>query len=308
VARLDWLADVLRAAGQEVVEVPGWKTRGSASYGPVRGVIIHETQGSATSTDSGEINVLINGRGGEHPLAGPIAQLYLSRTGVWHVVAAGTCHHVKDGRSGPFKHVGNDNLLGIEAQHAVSENWARKPVQYAAYVAGVAAILAHTRWDPPVGHKEHQPGDKSDPEFDMDTFRRDVAGAGEDDMTPEQLTAEINRHGALWAALRAVAWQYEGGGIPQNHSTLRVLNDLWVKTERIAFLESKLDGLTTVVQTLADAVRANGPALDTATILARVDQRAVEDSARDAAQREEIAALRAEIDLLRAAPVGGSPP
>lgn len=39
-------------------------------------------------------------------------------TDTWHVVAAGTCQHVKNGRSGPFEHVGNDHLLGIEAQHA----------------------------------------------------------------------------------------------------------------------------------------------------------------------------------------------
>lgn len=181
-ARLLQLAAVLRAAGLTVHEVPGWRTRGDDSYGPVRGVIIHETRGSANSSDAGEIDVLVNGRVG---LSGPIAQLYLSRTGHWHVVASGACHHVRTGWGGPFSGLGNDALLGIEAAHSDTEDWAAKPVQYWSYVRGVAAILRHTGWPPPVGHKEHQPGDKPDPEFSMTMFRADVAAEikdGDDDM------------------------------------------------------------------------------------------------------------------------------
>lgn len=168
--RLLWLADVLRAAGLQVVEVDGWKTRGSDAYGPVRGLVCHETRGSATSTDMGEIGVLIKGRPG---LSGPISQLYLSRTGVWHVVASGTCHHVKTGWGGVHTGYGNDSLIGVEAQHAESEDWNRKSGQFVSYVAGVAAICAHMGWaaNQVVGHKEHQPGDKPDPEFDMKQFR-----------------------------------------------------------------------------------------------------------------------------------------
>lgn len=181
-ARLLWLADVLRAAGLTVHEVDGWRTRGDDSYGPVRGVIIHETRGSANSSDAGEIDVLVNGRVG---LSGPIAQLYLGRNGHWHVVASGTCHHVLTGWGGPFAGLGNDALLGIEPAHGEAEDWAAKPVQYWSYVRGVAAILRHTGWPPPVGHKEHQPRDKPDPEFNMATFRAQVDAAvaeGDDDM------------------------------------------------------------------------------------------------------------------------------
>lgn len=204
-ARQLWLADVLRAAGLKVVEESGWKTRSAAEdedasdYSP-RGVIIHETRGSATSTDAAEIGVLINGRVG---LSGPIAQLYLSRTGVWHVIAAGLCHHVKTGWGGPFAGLGNSRLLGIEAQHGEAEDWASKPVQYAAYVAGVAAILRHTGWPAPVGHKEHQPGDKPDPEFSMPAFRAAVAAEMEEDMlTPEDVRhqAALALYDVLWVA------------------------------------------------------------------------------------------------------------
>lgn len=192
-ARQLWLADVLRAAGLAVVEVDGWRDRGSANYSP-QGVIIHETQGSATSSDASEIKVMINGR---EDLAGPIAQLYLSRTGTWHVVTAGRSNHVKTGWGGAFAGFGNKRLLGIESQHAEDERWT--PQQYDSYVRGVAAILEHTRWPPPVGHKEHQPGDKTDPMFDMDRFRLDVAAAmrGDDEMS---VLVRLKGEAAVWIA------------------------------------------------------------------------------------------------------------
>lgn len=174
--RLTWIADVLRAAGLTVVEVDGWKTRGAEYSSTPLAVICHETQGSATSSVQGELNVLINGRTG---LAGPIAQLMIDRKGVWYVVASGRCNQVKTGVAGPLKGKGNSYSFGVEAMHAVSEDWTRKPAQYASYVAGVAAICKRMGWQPDVhviGHKEHQPGDKSDPEFSMPAFRAAVAG------------------------------------------------------------------------------------------------------------------------------------
>lgn len=180
--RLLWLADTLRSAGLTVHEVDGWRTRGSDSYGPVFGITCHETQGSWTSSDAGEINVLLNGSNSAPP---PIAQLYLSRSGEWWVVASGTCFHNRVGTAGPNVGIGNDGLLGIEAQHGKDEPWGG--VQYRSYVKGVAALAKAGGW--PVeriaGHKEHQPGEKSDPGFDMDTFRRDVAAVlkGDNDMT-----------------------------------------------------------------------------------------------------------------------------
>jgi hypothetical protein len=192
-SRLLWLPDVLRAAGLVVHEVSGWKTRSAAedadasSFAP-RGVIIHETRGSATSSDSSEIGVLVNGR---VDLSGPIAQCYLGRDGDWHVVAAGMCHHVKTGTAGPFAGLGNSRLMGVEPAHSLDEDWAKKPQQYASYVRGVAAIIKHMGWPPPVGHKEHQPGDKSDPEFGMDRFRADVAAAIKGDVPMDLADAKL---------------------------------------------------------------------------------------------------------------------
>ncbi|MDQ7903940.1 N-acetylmuramoyl-L-alanine amidase [Phytohabitans sp. ZYX-F-186] len=210
-ARLLWLAQVLRDAGLTVHEVPGWKTRGG-SLGTIRGITCHATAGSADSTDSGEIHTLLHGSATAPP---PIAQLYLSRTGDWHVVASGKCNHNKVGWAGPNRGFGNSVLLGIEAQHSNrdGEEWTER--QYASYVRGVAALAR--RLDIPVsriaGHKEHQPkpapkGEKStktDPTFSMRRFRDDVtkalAGAkiGEDveDMTPEQARQLRDSHFVL---------------------------------------------------------------------------------------------------------------
>src|SRR5688572_20071922 len=116
-----WLADVLRGAGLTVHEVSGWRTRGADSWGPVRGITCHHTAGSRTSSDAGEIRVLVNGRGrpgDDDYLPGPISQLYLSRSGDWWVVASGTANHNKVGWGGPNRGYGNDALLGIEAQHS----------------------------------------------------------------------------------------------------------------------------------------------------------------------------------------------
>jgi|GEM_PF-2438721 hypothetical protein len=183
--RLLWLPDVLRSAGLTVHEVGGWRDRGSSSFDP-HGIICHETRGSRTSTDAGEISVLLNGSPTAPP---PIAQLYLSRTGHWHVIASGRCNHVRVGWAGPFKGVGNSGLLGIEAQHALGEPWTDR--QYNSYVRGVAAIRRRTGWGV-AGHKEHQPGGyghssvKTDPSFDMNRFRRDVEAllSGEENIMP----------------------------------------------------------------------------------------------------------------------------
>lgn len=172
-----WLAQVLRGAGLTVHEVSGWKTRGKDTWGPVRGITCHHTAGSRNSTVEGEIRVLLEGSTSAPP---PIAQLFLARNGDWHVVASGACNHNKVGWGGPNEGYGNDALLGIEAQHSGgSEPWTDQ--QYRSYVRGVAALVRHeaSGWNVTVsrvaGHKEHQPGAKTDPTFSMPQFRTDVA-------------------------------------------------------------------------------------------------------------------------------------
>ena len=181
--RLTWLADVLRAAGLTVVEVPGWKTRGHGDMGEVRGVLLHHTAGPLKG-DAPSLPVVINGR---PDLPGPLSQLFLARSGVWHVVAAGKAWHAG---AGVWRGVtdGNARLVGVEAENTGLPNDPWPAAQVTSYAKGVAAILSHV--GAPVemaaGHKEYATpkGRKSDPSFDMPAFREKVrpfmrpAGAG----------------------------------------------------------------------------------------------------------------------------------
>src|SRR5882724_7891963 len=166
---LIWLADVLRQAGLSVVEEPGWQTRGLGEMGLVVGVICHHTAGPLAGDDP-SLGIVIHGRGAPNPLPGPLSHLFLARSGVFHIVAAGKCNHA--GR-GTWHGVANGNIqfIGIEAENAGTgqDHWPLSQLE--AYEKGVAAILEHLKRDDvwAVGHKEYAlpKGRKTDPSFDM---------------------------------------------------------------------------------------------------------------------------------------------
>ncbi len=170
--KLSWLADVLAAAGQKVIEENGWKDRGRAEMGDVKGILAHHTAG-AKKGNSPSLKVVRDGR---PDLPGPLSQLFLARDGTWHVMAAGRCNHAGEGRWQGG--TGNSQFIGIEAENAGDgkDDW--PDVQMKAYVSGAAAILAHMKADAVMvaGHKEYATpkGRKIDPAFDMVDFRDQV--------------------------------------------------------------------------------------------------------------------------------------
>jgi len=173
------LADVLRAAGEQVVEVPGWKTRGRPGLFDPKGVLCHHTAGAG----DGLADATAMATKGRPDLSPPLAQLALSRKGVWYVLAAGRANHAGRCKAigglkpypGQTYGDGNEQLLGIEAQNrgTDAEDW--EPTQYDAYVRGVRAITEHYGWSIIFGHKETSTSGKIDPDFPMDAFRRAVA-------------------------------------------------------------------------------------------------------------------------------------
>lgn len=173
-ARITWLADVLRAAGCQVREDDqSWKTRGSSTFEP-RGLIIHATAGGLAQGNDSAYNVLVNGRQG---LAGPISQVMVERgTGRWRPVCSGRSNHALTGWGGNCSGLGNVNLIGIEFHHAntAAEPWTEQMLDN--YARGAAAICRHMGWgvNRIALHKEHQPGDKSDTTFDGNAFRARV--------------------------------------------------------------------------------------------------------------------------------------
>lgn len=170
-AYLTWLADVLRAAGLNVIEKPGWLTRGRGQMGAVKGVICHHTGPGSTA---GLLELIQHGRA---DLAGPLSQLFLDRDGTFHVLAAGRCNHAGAGRWQGVM-AGNSEMVGIEARNAGDGHDPWPEVQIEAYARGVAAILIHVGVDSVMaaGHKEYAlpRGRKIDPSFDMTDFRHRV--------------------------------------------------------------------------------------------------------------------------------------
>lgn len=172
---LTWLPDVLLASGLKVAPVAGWKERGGENVGRTLGVICHYT-GTADRQNMPTLGTLIHGR---EDLPGPLCQLGLARDGTYYIVAAGRANHA--GR-GVWNGIGsgNTNFIGIEAEHSgrAVDPW--PAVQLDAYHRGVAAILAHVGRTAAscCGHREYAlpAGRKQDPNFDMDAFRRSVAG------------------------------------------------------------------------------------------------------------------------------------
>jgi N-acetyl-anhydromuramyl-L-alanine amidase AmpD len=179
---LTWLPDVLEAAGLKVAEVPGWRTRGRAEMGEVRGVMCHHTGTNKRDANMPTLQILIDGRAaspGAPALQGPLAQLGLGRDGTFYVIAAGRANHAGVG-SWEGIVTGNASFIGIEAENsglADDEPW--PAVQMDAYQRGVAAILGKIGAAETMccGHKEYAlpAGRKTDPTFDMPTFRRAVS-------------------------------------------------------------------------------------------------------------------------------------
>lgn len=207
--RVTGAAAALRSAGLRVVELAGWRGRDNGyELASVRGLTVHHTAGSMTSSVEGELGVLVNGRPG---LPGPISQFMVGRDGTWYCVAAGAANHNKIGTGGPNAGLGNRNLLGVECQHHGSpEPWSG--LQYEAVVTGVAALAVAYGFPAGrvAGHKEHQPGEKVDPSFPMGPFRARVADVMED--LPVALTDDDKawlrnaiREAATAAAATAVA-------------------------------------------------------------------------------------------------------
>lgn len=172
-----WLPKVLRDAGCKVEVLPGWEDRGRPSDGgllDIRALVQHHTAGPKTG-DRPSLKTVVEGRPG---LEGPLSQLFLTRGGVWVVVAAG-----KSNSNGQVEHIDYANAHTINTEAEAAGLGSKSPddwpsVQYNAYALGVAAMANHLKLPTRkvVGHKEIcvPAGRKIDPSFDMRVFRQVV--------------------------------------------------------------------------------------------------------------------------------------
>lgn len=183
----------LRAAGLEVVEIPGWRDRGRpGSFDPV-GVLWHHTGSYDGLTDAGNdydyaMWLAVTGR---PDLPAPLCQVSISAEGVVYVCAAGRANHAGRARASGTVAAGDGNTLyaGVECMNSGSQGWGR--AQYDAMVTTgvVLGQVIDCSPDAQRGHRETSVTGKWDPGLlDLDQFRTDILtlAQGDNDMTPAQ--------------------------------------------------------------------------------------------------------------------------
>lgn len=140
--RITWAADVLRDAGLNVVEEPGWKTRGlSTSQRFEPDSIVWHHDASAIGDSPGVPDYMIRN------MATHGAQIWVCAgcngrhvSGTWHLVASGRMAHA--GKVLPGK-PDNYTSIGIETDQTVGETW--EPGLLPSLRKGTAALLRHMK-------------------------------------------------------------------------------------------------------------------------------------------------------------------
>lgn len=150
------IADRLRAAGITVVEVPGWRTRGSSTFTP-RGLVDHHTAGPRNG-NAPSLGICTNGRS---DLPGPLCHVLVGRDNTCYVVAAGRANHA--GTGGWKGLSGNSSVYGVERENVgtITEPWRPDQTETACRVAA-ALIRGRAGADMVCAHREWSPGRKPD--------------------------------------------------------------------------------------------------------------------------------------------------
>jgi hypothetical protein len=270
----DQFLAALQAEGLHIVGPAGWRDHnraGHGGWGPMNGVMIHHTGGTAPSDGA-----LV--WAGRSDLPGPLAHGYLDKTGVVTMTANGRANHAgggdpsvlaavvaeaatvppthyHDGSSGAVD--GNAHFYGLEISNLGDGKDPYPAAQYDAAVRWAAAICRFHGWSAHsvIGHKEWSDW-KSDPSFSMNTFRAAVAarlaapaGASttEDDVPLTTADADTILNVKLddptttddsQVSLRAVLWSAGANAFQANNAVKAARGD-------IAALAAKVDKIST---------------------------------------------------------------
>ena len=163
-----WLADVLREAGLEVIEMPGWKQRGHGDFGEIWGSMYHHTGSNNTSAEFC--------RDGRPDLPGPICNVHVGRRGQMTLVAAGIAYH---GGSGSYMDIGhniaNQRTIGFEVQYDGKDITNAQREAMVVAMAAISRKLNRGANNSVVGHREYSNMGKWDPgNVDMNVTREQV--------------------------------------------------------------------------------------------------------------------------------------
>jgi hypothetical protein len=152
--RLARVAARLRGQGFDVVEVPGWRDRGTSELRPA-GALKHHTAGPRKG-DAPSLRVCTFGR---PDLRNALCTWFVSRSGVIYLVAGRVAWHAGQGVKGS-----NTTLIGTEAEHTglTDEPWTPESLAAQAAIDAECArefgYQPERTWD----HKEHAPRRKID--------------------------------------------------------------------------------------------------------------------------------------------------
>lgn len=152
------IADRLRNAGLNVIEVDGWHERGSDTFNP-KGSVDHHTAGAAHG-NAPSLAVCINGRA---DLPGPLCNVLVARNDDCYIIAAGRANHAGKGDWAGL--TGNSAVYGVERENVgtTAEPWRSDQTDVAARVH--AALIRGTGHPDPAlccEHKEWAPHRKTD--------------------------------------------------------------------------------------------------------------------------------------------------
>lgn len=219
-----WLADAARDWKLTVVEVDGWRERGSEDFDP-KGVVDHHTAGPEAGGDMPSLPTLIHGR---PDLDGPLANYGLGRSGTVYAVASGRANHA--GKGGWMGLSGNSSVVGIEAENNGFQPWPEAQLE-AYWLLNAACCDALTIPADMVCRHHEWRAEKPDPhDIDGDHIRDETArllvqGPEEPPVaaknapgvavTPDgtEHTVIRGRDGALWHKPGEKAWYRVGGNI-----------------------------------------------------------------------------------------------
>lgn len=131
--RITWVPDVLRAVGITVVEHDGWRTRGLSTDRPFDPQYVVWHHDASAPGDSPGVPAAMISR-----FETAAAQLWVDRSGRWHIIASGRAPHA--GATLPGKPT-NFNSIGVETDHTSGEAWPTALLD--SLRKGTAAILDH---------------------------------------------------------------------------------------------------------------------------------------------------------------------
>lgn len=170
-AYLTWLADALRAAGLNVVEVSGWQTRARSTGGysamPLC-VMWHHTASPASWDGARDANYCATG----DPNA-PLSNLYIQRNGTVWILAAGATNTNGKGNSIRFSRGTvpadgmNTRAIGVECgNNGVGERWPQAQVDAMFIVSNVCNARVGNQPEDMSTHNFYAPSRKIDPATD----------------------------------------------------------------------------------------------------------------------------------------------